>query len=157
MNIQSKKHILSLAPLILFFVLAVCILYVSVMGINISKSISARNSSSYALRTAYNYTSVKVQSANSKNDIFTEDFGGYDTLVIKEAHNGKDYLTRIYCCDGYLRELFCAADATLSPADGEKLLKLNDMSISNEDDVLNIRFTESGGKPQTLILYEVCK
>ncbi|MBE6679602.1 MAG: DUF4860 domain-containing protein [Ruminococcaceae bacterium] len=155
MNKKSKNSFLSLVPLLLFFALTVCILYMCIMGISISKRIAARDNASFALRTACGYTTAKVQSATTRDDIGTESFGGCDALVIKEKHGGKDYLTRIYCYDGYLRELFSAADASLSPIDGEKLLKLDNMSFEKGNDTLSICFTESNKNTKTLVFYEV--
>lgn len=153
----SKQNMLSLMPLLLFFVLALCVLFVSVMGINISKSIAERDSTSYALRTACQYTAVKVQSAPTKDAVTVGSFDGCDALVISESYGDREYLTRIYCHGGYLCELFAATDATLSPSDGEKLLKLESMSVSQNADILNICFTENGGDTKTLLISGVAK
>ena len=59
-----------------------------------------------------------------------EDFGGRDALVLAEEIDGETYLTRIYYHDGYIRELFCAADAEMEPGDGEQIIETCDLKIS---------------------------
>ena len=59
-------------------------------------------------------------------------WGGWywDALVLAEEIDGETYLTRIYYHDGYIRELFCAADAEMEPGDGEQIIETCDLKIS---------------------------
>ncbi len=150
MNKPSKERMLSIVPLLLLLILTLCILCVTVTGIGVARRVSARDDACYALRTACQYTSVKMQQATSNGFVFVEDFGGCDTLVIKESIGGIEYLTRIYCYDGYLRELFSKADAVFSPSDGEKLIKLKSMTIDTSNNLYEIVFTEENGTSRTL-------
>ena len=64
------------------------------------------------------------------------DFEGCDALVIREEVGSRVYLTRIYCYDGWLRELYAAESARLHPADGEKILEAEEMTLSLEAGLL---------------------
>jgi len=67
------------------------------------------------------------------------DFDGCDALTLKETIDGTDYLTRVYCHEGFLRELFCAESASLSPEDGEKILSLESLKMELDGDLLILK------------------
>ena len=66
------------------------------------------------------------------------DFEGCEALVIPENADGATYLTRLYVYDGHIRELYCAENAALSPADGEKILPADSLRFDLEGSLLTI-------------------
>ena len=65
-----------------------------------------------------------------------EDFDGYQALSIREQIDGQWYVTRVYYYDGYIRELFCAEDAALSPQDGEKIIHAESLHFHMDEGLL---------------------
>ena len=56
---------------------------------------------------------------------------GGDALVIPAQYGEEAYLTKLYCYNGFLYELFAPEGIVLSPQDGEALLPLCALHISS--------------------------
>jgi len=143
------KYILAL---LLFAVFAVCILSVLMAGAGAYRHIIDRDDSSHTQRTAAQYVSTKIRQADNPGTVAVEVFQGTQTLTLRQDLGGVVLLTQIYCYDGYLRELFHLEGSGLSPADGEKVLPMEDMSVELKDDLLSILLTASDGQQQRLFL-----
>ena len=63
------------------------------------------------------------------------------------------YLTRIYCHEGFLRELFSAEGGSFSPEDGEKLIELHALSFEKSNNMLSADLVLADGSEQTLNWY----
>ena len=72
----------------------------------------------YFKSVTVDYVSAK---ALSPGDVWAGDFQGLPALFIDEEIDGTLYRTAVYCHDGYLKELFAAADSGLSPESGLEL------------------------------------
>ena len=123
---KNPFKITDLLALTVFAAFAVCVLVVLLSGARVYKTLVQRGEDSFRLRTATQYVATRVRQAE---DVTVADFDGYEALHIREEIDGAVYVTRIYCCDGYLRELFCAQSAELSPEDGEKIMEAESMSF----------------------------
>lgn len=131
---KEKTHkITDLLSLTVFALFALCVLAVLLTGGNVYRNLVRSGGETYADRTAVSYIATRVRQAQA---VTVEDFGGCDALVIREEANGKTYLTRIYCHDGYLRELYAAQASQLQPGDGEKILEAEAFSVSLADGLL---------------------
>lgn len=122
--------------LLVFALFAVCVLLVLLTGARIYRNLVDRGRESYEARTAAQYITTRVRQAES---VTVENFEGCEALVLSQQIDGETYLTRVYCLDGTLWELFCAEDMALSPEDGESLLPVNGLSASVEDGLLTVR------------------
>lgn len=150
-----KHHMEGLAALVLFGVFAVCILAVLLTGAGAYRRLTQRDAGAYDRRTAARYLSAKVRQADRLGAVTVEDFDGVDALVLAEELEGETYLTRIYCYDGYLRELFSGADAELLPEEGEMVLAARDLDFMLENGLLTAEVTDAAGEtlpPVTLAL-----
>ena len=131
MREHSRKHDLSsLLVLLLFAVFAVCILSVLLTSADTYRRLSDRDQDSYGRRTSAQYITTKIRQADLQDAVSVRSFEGQTALVLAEEIDGETYLTRIYYHDGYIRELFCAADAEMEPGDGEQIIETCDLKIS---------------------------
>lgn len=73
-------------------------------------------------------------------------------LVIPEEIDGRTYLTRVYCYEGQLRELFSAEDTAVAPGDGEAVLAVRGLTFSVGEGILWVEITHLDGKMQRLLL-----
>jgi hypothetical protein len=73
-------------------------------------------------------------------------------MTVREEIGGKIYITRIYCYEGYVRELFAAESASLSPSDGEKILPAEDLTFSVASGILSVVITHADGVTQQVLL-----
>lgn len=139
--------------LMVFGIFALCVLGLLLTGADVYGDLVDRGARYYDCRTAAQYITTRVRQADRAGSVTVEDFGGCDALVIGEQIQGEVYLTRVYCYDGYIRELFAAQGGTFSPEDGEKLLEAQQLSLSLASRLLSARITFSDGTAQELSLY----
>ena len=132
---KNPFKITDLLALTVFAAFAVCALVVLLSGAQVYQRLVQRGEDSFRLRTASQYVTTRVRQAGN---VTVADFDGCEALCIQEEIDGKVYVTRIYCYDGFLRELFCAQSAELSPEDGEKIMEAERMSFSQNEDLLTV-------------------
>ena len=122
-------------------VFVVCALLVLLLGARVYGNLVEAGGETYCSRTASQYLTTRVRQTGQ---VEVTDFEGCDALVIREEADGRIYLTRIYCYDGWLRELYAAESAQLHPADGEKILEAEELSLFLEDGLLRAELDGSG-------------
>ena len=125
-----KPDMGGLLALLLLGVFGTCVLSVLLTGAGAVTRLTERDRGSFARRTAAQYITARVRQAASGVELGT--FGGGDALLLREEIDGEVYVTRVYCCGGYIRELFAAEDAGMAPEDGEKILEARDLRFSRE-------------------------
>lgn len=135
MNEKTTK-ITDVLALLVFAIFAVCVLLVLLGGAKVYRQVVAQGEAQFEKRTAAQYVTMRVRQAEA---VTVDTFGEGDALVIAEKLDGETYLTRVYCCDGYLRELYCAEDAALLPRDGEKILPADSLKLSLTGDLLTVQ------------------
>lgn len=154
MNNQTRQSkITDLMALMVFCLFALCILAVLLTGAAGYRKLVDRGSRDYDRRTAAQYVATRVRQADRAGCVALEDFGGAEALVFREEIGGAVYLTRVYCHDGFIRELFAPESGNFSPEDGEKLLAAQSLSFSLEGDLLSAEIRFSDGTNQFLTLY----
>lgn len=166
MKQTRKHHIGSLFVLVLICVFAVSILAVLLTGAESYRRLTERDRTSYSRRTAAQYLSTKIRQGDVAGMVMTDSFDSAvsedgigaqpasgDTLFLEEIIDGTPYYTRIYCCDGYIRELFSSADAELAPEDGEKILEVQSLWFSYEPTGrVTVEITDADGTATRLLL-----
>ena len=149
---SGKRSISGLAALILLGVFAAGILSVLLTGANAYKRLTERDAASYDSRTCVQYLANKVRQAPAPDSVVLSDFGEGDSLLVREQMNGCEYWTQVYCHDGWLMELFTAADAGLVPEDGEKILPAQHLAAQRSGDLLQIKIVDEHGTEHVVLL-----
>ena len=134
---EKPSNLTEFLALAVFALFALCLFGVLLTGAKVYRNLVDQGSRSYADRTAAMYLSTRVRQSGG---ITVEEFDGCPALVSREEIDGRTYVTRVYCWDGYLRELFCAENAALSPEDGEIVLEAETFSLKQEGNLLRIQF-----------------
>ena len=134
---QTKHHMEGLLVLLLFGVLAACILSVLLTGAGAYRRLTERDDAAYDRRTATQYVATRVRQADEVGGVSVETVGDADALVFAEEIDGYLYETRIYYYDGYIRELFAEAGYDFLPEDGEKVMEAVGMTITEENGCLH--------------------
>lgn len=132
---KSRKTWTSLAVLLAFTLFSLCMMLVLLTGASGYRRLENRGETGFAKQTAAQYISTRFHQGR---DPGIEDFYGCDALVLAEEIDGQRYLTRVYCLDGSLMELFSTETAQLSPEDGEMLLPLEFLRVSQQDGVFTV-------------------
>ena len=147
---QPHFHSSILPVLLLPAVFALCLLGVLLTGAEVYSTLTENSASHHACRTASGYLSTRLKQSNG---VYAEDFDGVTALVFPEEVDGKTYITRIYCYNGWLRELFTAENGNFSPKDGEKLLEMDTLSVIMEENRILLEFTLPGEQPRQVLWY----
>ena len=136
---EKRTKMTDLLALLVFALFAVCVLAVLLTGAKVYRNVVDRGEAQFETRTTVQYVTMHVRQAEA---VEVTDFEGCDALTIPQTIDGEVYLTRIYCYEGFLRELFCAENAALSPDDGEKILPAESLHLSVEGRLLTIRIDD---------------
>lgn len=147
MKDNKKEHSLStIAALLLFSVFATGVFAVLLTGAKVYRTLVQRDETAYDSRTCSQYLATKLRQVPSPDAVSIAEFGGAEALVITQVIDGDAYITRIYCYDGWLMELFSVAGGEFSPEDGERILPASDMSVIQQQDLLIISVTDGSGE-----------
>ena len=141
-NGQTEKVL----TLVLFAVLAVCMILVLLTGAGVYKRLTERGQKSYETRTVPLYLATKVRQADSAGAVVTEREYGLEVLQLKEQIDGISYVTRIYCYEGYVRELFSAETVPFDPTAGEKIAPAAELRFSLTGESLQVTVTLEDGR-----------
>jgi len=140
----TKRSVSGLAALLLVGVFGASILLVLLAGANLYQSMiqTDRQTGDDRIRTQFIATSVRQ--APAPDSVSVEPFGDGDALVIHREIQGETYLTRIYCYDGWLMQLFSEERGDFDPQDGETVVPADQMTLNLEDDLLRAEFLCQG-------------
>ena len=138
-----------LIALLLFGVFAACLLAVLLTGAGAYRRLTIRDEETYRRRTVIQYVAARVRQAGKPEDVKIEPFGGTDALAVGDE-DGR--ITRVYCYDGYLMELYAEADLDLEPEDGEKIMEAGGFVLSVSDGMLSVTVIDKDGKEDVLLL-----
>ena len=141
-----------LVVLLLFSILAICIMGVLLTGASAYQRLSERDNSGYERRTAAQYIATRVRHADRNGAVFVRDFEGERALILREVIDGYDYETMVDYHDGWLWELFVPVDSGFLPQDGIRLLELQDLEFQVNDGLLTAKVVNADGTIQELTL-----
>ena len=150
---NNNQHSGELLSVLTFFLFTAAMLLVILVGAKIYKSIVRSGTLRFERRTVSQYLSTRIHQADSVDALIIEEFGDADALVIQEELDGNTYRTIIYSYDRWLRELFCAEDSSLSPADGEKLMPLRAVAFSKKEDGILVQTVSLEGDTAAFYVY----
>ena len=132
MNRERNSKFDLLAVLLLLCVFSVAILSLLLTGAKSYRGLTQSGKAVQDSQTAALYLSNRIFQAESKDSLDTESHGSVQCLCIYEQAGGQCYVTRVYCYDGWIRELYSAADVDFDPKAGEKVIKAQALSFSKE-------------------------
>ena len=140
------------AALLVLSVFAVGILSVLLGGVNAYTRLTERSQAAFESRSAAQYLATKVRQLSGSEAVSVAPFGDGQALVIADEVEGDMYLTRIYCHEGWLMELY-SAPGEFALEDGEKLLPMEHLELTLEGRQLTAVYTAEDGRQQTQALW----
>lgn len=153
MRQKTISHRLNgLMALLLFGVFAACVLLVLLTGAGAYQRLTQRDSAAYDRRTCTQYIATRVRQGDVSGALTVETGAEGDTVSITEYIDGFPFVTRIYCYDGWLWELFAAAGEDMEPRAGEKIAQARALSAALEDGLLTVTVTTPDGVDSTVVL-----
>lgn len=145
---MKKSNLTGVFVLLIFAVFMASVMLVLLSGVDTVQKLTQRDQRTYHRRTAVQYISTRIRQADEIGAVSTEK----DTLILTENLDGVSYETRIYCCNGYLREMFCEAGAALAPDFGEEVLPMNHFQITQENNLIRAELHLPDGSKEILTL-----
>lgn len=147
---SGKRSISGLAAALLLCVFALMILSVLLSGAGAYQRLTVRGEENYDSRSSAQYVATKLRQAPSAESVELRTFGGSDCLCITEEIDGAEYITRVYCHDGWIRELFTLAEGDFTPGDGEKILEAEALELNFENELIRVAVT-NGSRTQFFV------
>lgn len=141
-----------MAALLILAVFAVGILCTLLFGASSYRKLTRQSDAVFQSRTAAQYLTNRVRQAPDPDGIAVTQFGGIPALVIPQQIQEQTYLTRVYCYDGWLMELFGKAETEFLPEDGEKILPVSALELQRDRGLLSILLTDAQGNTQRILL-----
>ena len=135
-NPSRMTQVLALLTLTVF---ALCVLLVLLTGASCYRGLVDRGEDSYARRTALQYLTTRVRQAER---VEIGEFEGCKALILEETVEGECYTTRVYCYDGWLRELYTVPGAQLPPKAGAEILEGKTLELTQEGSLLRLTLGE---------------
>ena len=132
---KKESHIPAFLTLLVFAVFAVCLLMVLLSGAKVYSNLHGQGVEQYARRVTVQYLTTRVRQAQT---VRVEDFCGYSALTMEETIDGDVYLTRVYCYDSAIRELYSAQTAPVAPEDGASIAEAETLTFSLDDGLLTV-------------------
>ena len=149
---MKKRNMSGVLVLLVFAVFMVSVLLVLLSGADTVQRLTRRDQRSYHHRTAVQYITTRIRQSDAAGAVSVRSSEAGDMLVLTETIEGWDYETRVYCCEGYLREMFCEAGAALPPEFGEEILPMDSFGASLAGDTLQVTLALPDGGSEELFL-----
>ena len=136
---ENRARITQVLAIACLAVFALCILLVLLTAGSVYRNLVDRGEETYTRRTALQYLTTRVHQAQTVDTGTWEDC---EVLILGEIIDGERYTTRVYCYEGWLRELYAAAGAVLPPTAGEPIVEVETFALKQEEDLLTVTFDE---------------
>lgn len=143
---NGKLSVDGVLALVLFGVFSVCVLLVLLQGARSYERLTTRGQESYDERTAAQYIVTRIRQADACGCVSLGTIDGIQTLELAEVIDGENYTTRVYCYDGYIRELFCADRLSFSAQDGQSILPAKSLAFSIDGDLIAVNIVLENGE-----------
>ena len=142
MKKQEEQHIID-------------ILFVNIFLISIGADIYGKTVSNtennFNDRTSFAYVTEKIRQADRSGAISASTLEGKSALKIQRTVQDTSYITWLYEDEGYLKELMVREDTPLSLSAGQKILPVDDFSVSRiSDRLLQITILTTDGEDCSL-------
>lgn len=148
----QMRSLSTVAALLVLAVFAVGILSVLLGGVNAYTRLTQRDQTAYENRSAAQYLATRLRQISGSEAVSVAPFGEGQALVIADEVDGDMYLTRIYCYNGWLMELY-SAPGEFALEDGERLLPMESLALTLNGRLLTAVFTAGDGNTQTQQLW----
>ena len=145
---RKERSISALCAPVLLLMLAAGILTVLLGSAGIYRRQNRLLQESEDRRNGVLYLTNQVRQA--PDGVTVEPFGQGNALVIREQVGNSGYITRIYCFDGWLRQLLTPDSGEFAPEDGEKVMPLAALDLTVEQGLLTAALTDTQGNMDVL-------
>ncbi len=126
------------AALLLFCCFVVGLMFCITAGAAGYKRMGSAMEAQYNERTCLDYIVAKARNGDRNGSPYIGELAGVPALVLEEEVAGEVYLTMIYYYEGYIMELYTAADSGLTAADGLTVIPAEGLELSADNNLISI-------------------
>ena len=147
----SRNH--AMAGVFVFLLLGIFAVFSTmlvVVGAQAYRATATSSEQHSVERTIYAYLLNSIRGDDSRGIIEVETENGIEMVAVHYDFDGDEYIKRIYCWDGSLRELLTSTRYEFDPAKGEVLAAATDFHAELEGGLLNIEVTDTYGRTHTV-------
>lgn len=116
------------------------------VGVHVYKNIVENNAENFRLRASLSYVATKVRQFDTADTVFVQEEEGVPMLVFQEELEGSIYLTKIYCHDGKMMELFQEEGLEHDLKDGFEMMELDELWIEQQGNKILLTAMDDGKK-----------
>lgn len=151
-----NKHVIDLLfPIALFFVFAASSLVVLILAANVYGSTTDELLANDESRTILSYLSEKIRQNDTDGALSVTTIDGTQCLAMSVRYNDVPYTTYIYEYNGMLKELFARDDADVSLKNGQDIMAVSSLSMTQlERGLYRFATVDSRGRESFLIASE---
>ena len=147
------EHSHTIAGVFVFLLLGVFAVFSTMLvlfGAQAYRTTTERSAEHEEDRTLYAYVlnSLRGEDAAATVGLRTED--GIDMVTVAYDDFGESLEKRIYCYDGYLRELLIPVDSEFDPGAGEQICAASNFQAQINGSLITIEMTGADGEPHTV-------
>lgn len=116
--------------ILLFFAFTACVIAALLQAAMVYNNISSVLDEEFSVHTGTSYIQSRVRAGDTYGDINVGEFENCSALFCYETNEEGNFVTIIYCYDGYLRELFCESPSDFDSDAGELLIPMDSLQFS---------------------------
>ena len=147
------EHSHTIAGVFVFLLLGVFAVFSTMLvlfGAQAYRSITERSAEHEADRTLYAYVLNSLRGEDAAGTVGLRSENGMDMVTVAYDDFGESFEKRMYCYDGYLRELLIPAESEFNPAAGEQICEASDFQAQINGNLITIEMTGADGEPHTV-------
>ena len=101
-------------------------------------------------RTMYTYMLNSLRGDDAEGSVEIRNENGLEMLVVSYNYGWEILEKRIYCYDGYLRELLSSPQNEFDPANGEEICEAEEFRAQISNELVTIELTGADGETRTI-------
>ncbi len=144
---QGRKHIVDILFVVSLFALyTICILLISIIGINLYTQGLDISEQNYTIRTSILYLTEKTRQGNLEGGVRVEPLFDGNALVLTRQIEDRNFETWIYTEEGNLNEVLVLEGSQITPRSGQTIMPLQGLKLEiDENNILLIETQSENG------------
>lgn len=144
MKIKSHNSISELIfTIALFAVFLISGVLLVFFGAGVYQKTTSESNINDTIVTSLSYIQEKVRQCDHEDSVKVVNSNGITALALCSTYNDEKYITYIYYDNGGLKELFIKDGQEIIPSGGETITEINDLSITDNNSLINIILTDT--------------
>ena len=147
----ERNH--AIAGVFVFLLLGVFAVFSTMLvliGAQAYRTITDRSERHSVERTMYSYVLNSLRGDDSEGIVTVRNENGIDMVVVSYDYGWETQEKRVYCYDGYLRELLTSTMYDFEPANGEKICEAESFHAEMDGELVTIELTGADGVARTI-------